>query len=95
MAEHTGSGRPGAPVDDADELTRLRQELAAARAEQAATAEILRAIASAPTDSQPVLDAIVQSASRLSDSPRVALYIRDGDESRTAATVRDTAGRSP
>jgi GAF domain-containing protein len=41
------------------------QQLAEAREQQAATAEILRVIASSPSDVQPVFDAIVRSAVRL------------------------------
>jgi hypothetical protein len=49
MAERETPGTAALPpTDDADELTRLRRELATARAEQASTASILRAIASGP-----------------------------------------------
>src|SRR4029077_7835891 len=40
-------------------------DLKEARAQQAATAEILKVIASSPSDVQPVFDAIVASANRL------------------------------
>src|SRR5204863_5303419 len=40
----------------------------------------LRVIATAPTDSQPVIDAIIQSASRLSRSTEVWLHIREADQ---------------
>ena len=43
----------------------LKQQLAEARAQQAATAAILKAVARSPSDVQPVFDAIVRSAMRL------------------------------
>src|SRR5262245_24671877 len=47
--------------------------------QQAATGEILRVIASSPTDIQPVLDAIAASAARLCDSIDAVIYRPDGD----------------
>ena len=47
------------------EVAHLRAELAAARREREATADVLRAIATAPADLQHVLDTLVQR-----DSPR-------------------------
>ena len=56
---------------------------------QAATADVLRVIASSPTDAQPVLDAIVESARRLSGSAYATLNIREGDHCRTSAIADD------
>ena len=50
------------------ENVRLFQELSEALEQQAATSEILRIIASSPTDVQPVLDAVAESAARLCDA---------------------------
>src|SRR5688572_1079124 len=47
-----------------EELEYRTQQLSEALDQQAATSEILRAIAAAPTDVQPVLDAICLSAMR-------------------------------
>jgi len=68
-----------------EELERRNRELAEALEREQATGEILRAIATSPTDAQPVLDAMVESACRLSASPRVILWVRDGDGLRVVA----------
>jgi signal transduction histidine kinase len=79
---------------DQHEIAGLRQresalvgELAEAREQQVATAEVLRVIATAPTDAQPVLDVVVETASRLSHSTEVALHIREGEHLRVVALV--------
>jgi len=80
--------RPEAPLDYEQlvvELERRTRELTEARGQQTATAEILRAIAAAPTDVQPVLDAICESARRLSHSPEAAMGLRDDDFLRLVA----------
>ena len=77
------------PDDNVDELRKviaaLEQEVAQYKAErdeafdqQAATAEILRAISRSPTDLQPVFDAIVRSAVRLCDGAHCSLFRYDG-----------------
>src|SRR5215475_12238589 len=53
------------PKNDGPRGGELDKQLAESRAQQAATAEILRVIGASPTDPQPVFDTIVQSARRL------------------------------
>ncbi|HZO33265.1 MAG TPA: GAF domain-containing protein, partial [Chloroflexota bacterium] len=93
MAERTTSGdAAGLPADDADELTRLRRELAAARAEQAATASILRAIASGPADAQTVLQSIVEGAGSLCQADNVGIFRVVGDELERLVNLRGDQG---
>src|SRR5262245_45979662 len=67
------------------ENVRLFQELKEALEQQTATSEILGVIASSPTDIQPVLDAIAQSAARVCGSDDAAIRLREGDEMILAA----------
>ena len=59
-------------------LARLTRELREAREQQAATSEILRVIASSPTNVQPVFDAIVRSAAKLCNGAVGAVNTFDG-----------------
>ena len=67
------------------ENVRLFQELKEALEQQTATSEILGVIASSPTDIQPVLDAIAQSAARVCGSDDATIRLLDGDEYFLAA----------
>src|SRR5262245_42708007 len=69
-----------------EELRRVTQKLesredklAEALEQQTATSEILRVIASSPTDIQPVLDAVVESAARLCNATDGLIARVDGD----------------
>jgi signal transduction histidine kinase len=59
-------------------VERLRKELKEAREQQAATAEILRVIASSPTSLEPVFETILANATRLCEASLAALWRYDG-----------------
>jgi signal transduction histidine kinase len=79
------AGRKPVATDDA-RVRALETRLAEALEQQAATSDILRVIGSAPTDLQPVLDAIVASAATLCDSVDAQIFRVDGDVLRPAAS---------
>ena len=54
--------------------------------QQTATSEILRVIASSPTDLQPVLNAIAENATRLCDAKDVSIGLVEGDVLKVVAS---------
>ena len=64
---------------------RLFSELSDALEQQTATADILKAIASSPTDVQPVLEAVTRAALRFCGAPDALVLMRDGDENIVVA----------
>jgi GAF domain-containing protein len=67
------------------ELEARNRDLTEALEQQTATSEILRVIASSPTDIQPVLDAVAESAARLCDALDGAIHLIDGESVRPVA----------
>src|SRR6185436_7823076 len=68
-----------------EELRRSRAAQAEARAQLAATAEILRLMSRSAGQLQPVLDGIARSAARLCEADDVMLLLREGDLVKFAA----------
>ena len=74
-----------------EQLESRERELAEATEQQIATGEILRVIASSPTDIQPVLDAVTESAVRLAGAKRGHIRQYHGEFLRLVASY----GESP
>jgi hypothetical protein len=72
----------------APNVAELQKQFTEALQQQTATADILRAIASSPTDLQSVLDTLVESAARLCDASDAVLLLREDDFLRIAARSR-------
>ena len=75
------AAKPGRRVrqDLAAALAEREAELAEARRQQAATAEILRVISQTPTDPQPVFERIVATAARALRCDMAVVLVREGD----------------
>jgi len=74
------------------QLQESNRQVTEALEQQTATAEILRVIASSPTDVQPVLNAVAERAARLCDTYHASVNLVDGDDLRSVARfVRPTA----
>jgi GAF domain-containing protein len=67
------------------ENVRLFTELQARNRDLTATGEILRVISTSPTNVQPVLDVMAESAARLCEAPDVSIFLREADHLRVAA----------
>src|SRR5499433_201419 len=61
-----------------EQLESRDRELAEALEREGTTGEILRVIASSPTDIQPVLDVVVENAARLCEASNAAIFRTDG-----------------
>jgi signal transduction histidine kinase/putative methionine-R-sulfoxide reductase with GAF domain len=67
------------------ELQDCKRQLTEALEQQTTTGEILRVIASSPTDIQPVLDAVAESAARLCSAKDAVIRLVEGSVLRLAA----------
>src|SRR6266481_2289883 len=67
------------------DIKALRRERDESFAREAATSDILRMIASSPTELQPVLDAIAERAARLCDAADAVVWRVDGEVRRRVA----------
>ena len=76
---------PAAPRAKRRSVSGPRQDLKEAREQQAATAEILKVIASSPSDVQPVLEAVAERAMSLLDAWSVLVTRFDGELLRFGA----------
>src|SRR5262249_6592831 len=69
------------------ENTRLLNELRESLQQQTATADVLKVISTSPSDTQPVFDAIVQSALKLFPDALISLALRYSDRIDAAAVA--------
>jgi hypothetical protein len=70
----------------AEELQDCRRQLTEVLEQQTATSEILRVIASSPTDVQPVLDVVAENAARLCDASDAQISRLEGNLTRKVAS---------
>jgi adenylate cyclase len=83
----SGSSRTGATT----EVAKLRRDLHESLQQETATADVLKVISRSTFELQTVLDALTESAVRLCQADKGAIFLRDGDLYRIAAI----AGFSP
>ncbi len=67
------------------QIAALKREVAEGLEQQTATSEILRVIASSPSDLQPVLDSVAENAARLCNALDALVVLVDGNVFRIIA----------
>ena len=78
----------------AKKLQERNRQLAEALQQQTATGQILRVIASSPTEIQPVLDTIAENAAKICNSSDAVIRVVEGNVLRTAASYGPLTGES-
>ena len=73
------------------ELQARNRDLTEALEQQTATSEVLRVIASSPTELQPVLDAVIENAVTLAGAKQGHIRQYDGEVLRVVAHYNETA----
>src|SRR5215831_20233165 len=77
------AGAPAASLADLRaEIEHARRSLIEALEQQTATAEILKVISRSPTDIEPVLESVVESAARLCQAADVSIFRVEGARMR-------------
>ena len=74
-----------------NELQVRNRDLTEALEQQTATSQILGVIAGSPTNLQPVLDALIQSAARLCEAQDAQIGLADGDTFRMVTRLVPTS----
>ena len=81
---------PKEPSKSTRQVGTLRQELLEALEQQTATSEVLRIIATSPTDLQPVLDTLIANAVRLAGARQGHIREYDGELLRFVAHYNES-----